>query len=152
MLHLYVKCKSRMLWIRTKFFRELDARVTQKSIKILIICAAGMSSSLLIDAIEKAGKEEDLKLEVITYHSIGSTYWDFGKTPVDVVLIAPQIRFLRNNIAKLASPHGISVKIIDPTSYGMTDGQKIVQQILEAVAPKSPESNENNTRKPPNLN
>lgn len=119
-----------------------DGRVVAEPVKVLIICAAGMSSSLLISSIEAASKKAGLSVDVITYHSIGSAYWDFGKTPVDVVLIAPQIRFLRNNIAKLASPHGISVKIIEPTSYGMADGQKIVQQILEAVAPESPESNE----------
>ena len=110
--------------------------MTPKPIKVLIICAAGMSSSLLIDAIEKAGREAGYSLQVITYHSIGSTYWDFGKDVVDVVLVAPQIRFLRKSIEKLASPHGIPVVVIEPMSYGMADGESLLQQVMNAINKK----------------
>jgi PTS system cellobiose-specific IIB component len=128
-----LKYESRTLWIWTDFYRELDARVTKKPLKILIICAAGMSSSLLIDAIEKAGQEEDLKLEVITYHSMGSTYWDFENRPMDVVMIAPQIRFLKRGIERIASPHGIPVVVIEPTAYGMVDGERLLRQVLSVA-------------------
>ena len=110
--------------------------MTPKPIQVLIICAAGMSSSLLIDAIEKAGSEAGYSLNVITYHSIGSAYWNFEKHSVDFVLVAPQIRFLRRGIEKLASPHGIPVVVIEPTSYGMADGESLLQQIMNAINEK----------------
>ena len=111
--------------------------VTPKPINVLIICAAGMSSSLLIAAIEKAGREAGFTLNVITYHSFGSAYWDFGKDAVDVVLIAPQIRLLRKSIQKLASPHGIPVVVIEPMSYGMADGESLLQQVMTAIKSRS---------------
>lgn len=114
----------------------MDESMTPKPIQVLIICAAGMSSSLLIDAIEKAGSEAGYSLNVITYHSIGSAYWNFEKHSVDVVLVAPQIRFLRRGIEKLASPHGIPVVVIEPTSYGMADGESLLQQIMNAINEK----------------
>jgi PTS system cellobiose-specific IIB component len=95
-----------------------------------------MSSSLLIAAIEKAGSEAGYSLHVITYHSIGSAYWDFGKDAVDVVLVAPQIRFLRKSIEKLASPHGIPVVVIESMSYGMADGESLLQQVINAINDK----------------
>lgn len=110
--------------------------VIPKPIKVLIICAAGMSSSLLIAAIEKAGREAGLTLKVIAYHSFGSAYRDFGKDAVDVVLVAPQIRFLRKGIQKLASPHGIPVIVIEPLSYGMADGESLLQQVMNAINEK----------------
>ncbi len=115
---------------------RLDESVTPKPIQVLIICAAGMSSSLLIDAIEKAGSEAEYSLNVITYHSFGSAYWDFGKDPVDVVMVAPQVRFLRKGIQKLASPHGIPVIVIEPMSYGMADGESLLQQVMSAINEK----------------
>ena len=116
---------------------RLDESVTPKPIQVLIICAAGMSSSLLIDAIEKAGSEAEYSLNVITYHSFGSAYWDFEKDTVDVVLVAPQIRFLRKGIEKLAAPFGIPVVVIEPMSYGMADGESLLQQVMTAIKSRS---------------
>jgi PTS system cellobiose-specific IIB component len=92
-----------------------------------------MSSSLLIRALQDAGQAADLSVEVIAHHSFASAYWDFGTSPVDVVLIAPQIRFLRKSIEKLASPHGIPVVVIEPTTYGMADGDQLLLQVISAI-------------------
>ena len=97
---------------------------------------------MLIRALHEAGQEADLNVEVIAHHSFGSAYWDFGKSPVDVVLIAPQIRFLRKGIEKLASPHGIPVVIIEPTTYGMADGDRLLLQVVNAIDKASGTSKE----------
>lgn len=113
-----------------------------RSIKVLLICAGGMSSSLLLSKLRKASNAAGVDLEVWSYHSSGLLPWDYEKNPIDIVLIAPQIRMLRRSVARAVEPFGVIVEIIDPMAYGMADGQKIVQQILEAVAPELPESNE----------
>lgn len=92
-----------------------------------------MSSSLLIRALTNAGIEADLNIEVIATHSFGTSNWDFEKFPADVVLIAPQIRFLKKGIEKIASAHGIPVVIIEPTTYGMADGDRLLQQVMRAI-------------------
>ena len=102
-------------------------------VTVLIICAAGMSSSLLIKAIENAGVEAELTIEVITYHSIGSANWNFVKNPVDIVMIAPQIRFFKKSIETLASLHGIPVVVMEPSVYGMADGGRLLQQVMNVL-------------------
>jgi PTS system cellobiose-specific IIB component len=92
-----------------------------------------MSSSLLVTAIETAGKNAGLNIKVTTYHSIGSAYLDFSRNPFDLILIAPQIRLFRKSIEKQASPYGIPVLLIEPRAYGMVDGEHILQQVLMAI-------------------
>lgn len=104
-----------------------------KTIKVLLICAAGMSSSLLEASIKKAAGKAGVDLEVSAYFANIGTYWDFEENPFDVILIAPQVRFMRKGIAKKVEPLGIIVQVIDPQAYGMVDGGKIFQQIYDAL-------------------
>jgi PTS system cellobiose-specific IIB component len=104
-----------------------------KPIKVLLICAAGMSSSLLEASIMEAAKTAGINLEVISLFANIGTYWDFEEHPFDVILIAPQVRFMRKSVAKKAEPLGIIVQAIDPQTYGMVDGEKIFQQIFDAL-------------------
>lgn len=82
-----------------------------------------------MEAAEKAGVD----LEVSSYFANIGTYWDFEEHPFDVILIAPQIRFMRKGIAKKVEPLGIIVQVIEPQTYGMVDGGKIFQQIFNAL-------------------
>ncbi|HEY45901.1 MAG: hypothetical protein AMJ88_12015 [Anaerolineae bacterium SM23_ 63] len=104
-----------------------------KTIKVLLICAAGMSSSLLIASIMEAAERAGVDLEVRAYFANIGTYWDFEEHPFDVILIAPQVRFMRKSVAKKVEPLGIIVQGIDPQAYGMVDGEKIFQQIVDAL-------------------
>ena len=102
-------------------------------IKVLLICAAGMSSSLLEASIKRAAESAGVDLEVSAYFANIGTYWDFEEHPFDVILIAPQVRFMKKSIAKKVEPLGIIVESIDPQAYGMVDGEKIFQQISDAL-------------------
>jgi PTS system cellobiose-specific IIB component len=104
-----------------------------KKIKVLLICAAGMSSSLLEASIMEAAETAGVDLEVRSYFANIGTYLDFEEHPFDVILIAPQIRFMRKSIAKKVEPLGIIVQGIDPQAYGMVDGEKIFQQLYDAL-------------------
>jgi PTS system cellobiose-specific IIB component len=104
-----------------------------KPIKVLLICAAGMSSSLLEASIKEAAEKAGVALEVNAYFANIGPYWDFEEHPFDVILIAPQVRFMRKGIAKKVEPLGIIVQTIAPQAYGMVDGEKIFQQIYDAL-------------------
>jgi len=105
----------------------------QKPIKVLIVCAMGMSSSLLesktIEAGQKAGVE--VKMHAITTPDVGM--WDWQANWVDVVLVAPQVRYKRKSIAQAANPLGIIVQDIDTVTFGMVDGDKLFEQVRQAV-------------------
>jgi PTS system cellobiose-specific IIB component len=104
-----------------------------KAIKVLLLCAGGMSSSLLVAAIMEAAEAAGVELEVISYFANIVPYWDFEEHFVDVILIAPQVRFMRKSVAKKAEPMGIIVQVIDPQAYGMVDGEKIFRQLCQAL-------------------
>lgn len=107
--------------------------MSEKSIKVLIICAGGMSSSLLLSKLREASSAAGVDLEVSAHHSSGLQPWNFEKHPIDIVLVAPQVRMLRRGIAKAAEPFGTIVECIEPMAYGMADGQKIIEQIIQAL-------------------
>lgn len=61
-----------------------------KAIKVLLICAAGMSSSLLEASIVEAAEAAGVELKVSSYFANIIPYWDFEEHFVDVILIAPR--------------------------------------------------------------
>jgi PTS system cellobiose-specific IIB component len=105
----------------------------RKQLKVLIVCAMGMSSSLLENKTIEAGKNVgvEVQMHAITTPDVGR--WDWQSNWVDVVLVAPQVRYKRKSIAQAANPLGIIVQDIEPITFGMVDGEKLFQQISEAV-------------------
>ncbi len=72
-----------------------------------------------------------MELKAVDSSRIG--LWDFENERMDIILVAPQVRFLKRGIAKRAEPLGVIVQDIDTVAYGMVDGDKIYEQVLEAL-------------------
>lgn len=107
--------------------------MAEKTIRVLLVCAAGMSSSMLEEKIRKAAAAVGRDMELKAIDSMRITLWDFEKDHMDVVLVAPQVRFKKRSIAEKAEPQGTVVQDIDTVAYGMMDGEKIFAQVLEAI-------------------
>lgn len=54
----------------------------------------------------------------------------------DVVLIGPQMSFLKGELQKEAQKYGIPVDVIDMVAYGMADGKKVYEQALKLMGDK----------------
>ena len=100
---------------------------------VLLVCAAGMSSSLLEAAAIKAAEKRGHELEIHAISAPQVARYDFKDHPVEMVLIGPQVRYKRKSIQKMAEPLGIKVAVIDSIVYGMVDGDKLFDQIFESV-------------------
>ena len=59
--------------------------------------------------------------------------WDFQTNYVDIVLVAPQVRYKRKSIAAAGAPYGVIVIDIDPVVFGMVEGEQLFQQIMTAI-------------------
>ena len=59
--------------------------------KVMFVCAAGMSTSLLVEKVNKAAKEKGLELEV---YAMGEAEARKDLTQADVLLLGPQVRYL----------------------------------------------------------
>lgn len=100
-----------------------------KKINILLVCNAGMSTSLLIEKIEKAGAEKSIETIV-------------DARPVDdlknhladknVILLGPQVRFKEKQVKEMVEGK-IPVSIIDMSAYGTMNGEKVLQQAISLV-------------------
>lgn len=98
--------------------------------KVLIICALGMSSSLLVYKTQQTAKERnvDLVIESGKEGDVRSGLGDFS-----VVLLGPQIRHLFGRIRKLAAGKDIRVEMIDMAVYGRLDSDAVLDQILTLI-------------------
>jgi len=105
----------------------------EKQIKVVLVCAAGMSSSLLEEKIRQAAADSGRQMELKAVDATTMSLWDYEKDTMDVILVAPQVRFKKRGIIKQAEPYGVIVQDIDTIAYGMVDGEKIFEQVLEAL-------------------
>lgn len=95
--------------------------------KIVLLCSAGMSTSLLMNKMREAAKEQgyECTVEANPIRSAGET----GKD-ADIVLLGPQVRFQVNKIAgELSCP----VEAIDPMTYGRMDGAGLLKRVREVL-------------------
>ncbi|CAM3597125.1 PTS transporter subunit EIIC [Erysipelothrix urinaevulpis] len=98
----------------------------KSSKKILLCCAAGMSSSIMVKSLRE--EVNHLGLDFL----ISSV--DVGRVQeyihlVDYVLIAPQIDFEYQRIKAMAKPYDVTVMLINDNDYGHMHGKQLLFQI-----------------------
>ena len=93
--------------------------------KIILFCAGGMSTSILVKNIKKSAMDHGFEVSVEA-HPVSSA--KVVGPAADLVLLAPQVRFQEKNIRK-ALPD-VNLEIIDMRTYGRMDGEKIVKDFI----------------------
>ncbi|GAA0115531.1 PTS sugar transporter subunit IIB [Clostridium senegalense] len=97
--------------------------------KIMLVCCAGMSTSLLVEKMEKAAAKDNINVKIIAVGEIDLK----NHMDVDVVLLGPQVRYLLNKIRKTMEPKGIPVDVIDSMMYGTMNGEKVLKKAMELI-------------------
>lgn len=95
---------------------------------ILLVCSACMSTSLLVSRMLDYAKEKQINVQ-IEAHPVGEVE-SYGPD-ADVILLEPQVRFQLSHI-KSRFPEK-PVEVIDMRDYGMMDGQKVLNHVLEMM-------------------
>lgn len=90
---------------------------------ILLVCSAGMSTSLVVEKMKKAltPEEANSKIEAVALDAFESEVSKY-----DVVLLGPQVRFKKAEFAKVTEPLGIPLDVINMSDYGLVRGDKIL--------------------------
>lgn len=96
--------------------------------KVLLICSAGMSTSLLVRRMKEEAKSRALDAYI---WSCGSNEYKQEIEKSDVILIGPQMRFLHNKIQEEAKPR--PVRVIDMMTYGRMDGSHAIEMAVQAM-------------------
>ncbi|MBC6297708.1 PTS sugar transporter subunit IIB [Listeria sp. FSL L7-1517] len=97
---------------------------------IMLVCSAGMSTSLLVKKMTEAIEKKQVDATVI---AVAEADFDKYRNNVDVVLLAPQVRFLEKNLKRVLDPIGIPVSIINGIDYGTMDGEKVLNDALTMI-------------------
>ena len=93
---------------------------------ILLVCAAGMSTSLLVNRMKVAATNKGIDVQ-IEAHPIGSIE-QYGDN-ADVILLGPQVRY---DLKKVQAEYPEKpVEVINMQDYGMMNGEKVLDHALE---------------------
>lgn len=96
--------------------------------KIVLFCAAGMSTSLLVSKMKAAAESEGFECFIAAYGL--SELAEKGKD-ADIILLGPQIRYQQSKV-KSAFPDKI-IMPIDMRLYGMMKGKEILDAAKKAM-------------------
>ena len=96
---------------------------------IMLACAAGMSTSLLVSKMQKAAEEAGIEAEIFAVPA--SEAEDCAnRQKIDVALLGPQVRFMEADFKKKMEPRRIPVGVIPMVDYGMMNGEKVLEFAL----------------------
>ena len=92
--------------------------------QILLVCNAGMSTSIIAQKMEELGKGE-IKVTAVGISDYQENYKD-----KDILLVGPQIRFQADEIQKNVT---IPVMVMNFQKYGLLDAQGILDDAFKVL-------------------
>lgn len=96
--------------------------------KILLICAQGMSTSVLVEKMKKEADDMNYDVQIEAQGLTGSL--DFSS--YDIILLGPQVRFRLDSVKKSVG-RDIPVEAIDMVDYGMMNAKKIMMHVKDCI-------------------
>ncbi|WP_165003619.1 MULTISPECIES: PTS sugar transporter subunit IIB [unclassified Enterococcus] len=99
---------------------------------IMLVCSAGMSTSLLVTKMQKAAEEKGIDSDIFAV-SASDADNQLASKDVDVLLLGPQVRFMKADFEERLEPKGIPLEVINMADYGMMNGEKVLQQAITLI-------------------
>lgn len=93
---------------------------------ILLVCSAGMSTSMLVKKMQDAAAAKGVKAKIWAVGDSESTDEVKG---ADIVLLGPQVRYLEKKMNERVN-NSKPVMVIDMMAYGTMNGAKVLDQAL----------------------
>ena len=94
--------------------------------RILLMCAAGMSTSLLVKKMESYAKEAGYTEYCIKAESVDEL--EKFVDEYDVFLLGPQVKYKEKWVKSIVDTKGKPFASISPMDYGRIDGKKVFEQ------------------------
>ena len=103
----------------------------EEMINIMLCCASGMSTSLLVEKMKKAASQDGIKVDI---WAVGANEIRENADKADVILLGPQVRYAQKKIESEAP--GVPVANIGMREYGMMNGAVVLKQALDLIEKK----------------
>ncbi|MGE7760274.1 PTS sugar transporter subunit IIB [Peribacillus sp. NPDC097895] len=97
--------------------------------KILLVCAAGMSTSLLVNKMNDAAKARGISIDIV---ALPISECAKAAEEVDVVLLGPQVRYQKAQVDSIVVGR-VPVEVIEMRAYGTMNGSAILDRALELI-------------------
>lgn len=96
--------------------------------RILLACAGGFSTSMLVEKMKEAAASqgEDVFIDACSEGKISENL------PTDVILLGPQMGHIEGELKELVN-NEVPVATIDMLDYGMMNGEKVLKLAIELI-------------------
>ncbi len=97
---------------------------------IMLVCSAGMSTSLLVVKMQEAAAKRGLEVNIFAVaESEAPNHYD----KICVLLLGPQVRYLKGKLTKALEGKNIPVDVINSLNYGRLNGEAVLDAALELI-------------------
>lgn len=100
--------------------------------KILLVCNAGMSTSLLVTNMQKYANRVGLEVEIL---AVPLTEAERIMLNWDVIMLGPQVRHTLSTLRKKTDGI-IPIEVIEMRDYDMMNGENVVKAALKIIDEK----------------
>lgn len=100
------------------------------TMKIALFCAAGMSTSMLVEKMKKAASEKGIEVNITAYPESELIN---KVNEIDVALLGPQVKFMLSKAKDICEPKGVPVDVINTLDYGMMRGDNVLEFALKLI-------------------
>lgn len=98
--------------------------------RILLLCDAGMSTSLMVKKMKEAAVKKGIETEI---NALSIAKFQENLNNYDVFLLGPQVKYKKAELAAVAETVGKKVEIINTMDYGMMKGDKVLELALSLI-------------------
>ncbi|MGL2257919.1 PTS sugar transporter subunit IIB [Oenococcus oeni] len=95
----------------------------------MLVCAAGMSTSLLVSKMQKAAKEQGEDVDIFATAASDADNKLESEQP-DILMLGPQVGYMLSQFKEKVK---IPVEVINMQDYGLMNGEKVLNQALKEI-------------------
>lgn len=100
---------------------------------IVLVCTAGMSTSLLVSKMNKIAVENDIEINI---EALAQSELKNYNKKIDLILLGPQVKYLLNNLERDYKNVETKFAVIDSIQYGTLNGKAVLNQALKLLEKK----------------
>ena len=97
---------------------------------IVLCCAAGMSTSMLVQRMQAAAQQKGVEVSI---KAVPVAEFKDNLAAADIILLGPQVKYEQAKLQAMADPFGKKVAVIDMMDYGMMKGEAVLDKALKLM-------------------
>ena len=106
-----------------------------KKRSILLFCDAGMSTSIMVKKMQNVCDEHDMPF-IVSAHPIAKLIDVVEEKNPVIVLLGPQVKFLKDKTNKQLEKYNLAVDVIDSALYGAMNGEEVMKNVIRKLKEK----------------